>query len=73
MGELVTVGDAARSLGLSTGVLLKLTRLGRLPAPRAQSGYRSFCRTGVERWVAERPRSRAADAAGERNEWRIDR
>ncbi|HVE84989.1 MAG TPA: helix-turn-helix domain-containing protein [Myxococcales bacterium] len=66
MDELLTVGDAARVLGLSTDMVRKLARLGRLPALRARNGYHLFHRSDVERLAEERARERASP--GERGE-----
>jgi excisionase family DNA binding protein len=54
--DLMTTGDAARMLGLSTDMVRLLERDGRLPAQRTINGFRLFRRGDVEKLVAERAR-----------------
>ena len=56
--DLMTTGDAARLLGLSTDMVRLLEREGRLPAQRAINGFRLFRRGDVEKLVAERAHRR---------------
>jgi excisionase family DNA binding protein len=59
--DLMTTGEAARVLGLSTDMVRWLEREGRLPAQRTTNGLRLFRRADVEKLVAERARGNAND------------
>ena len=52
--QLLTTGDAARRLGVSTEFVRKLVRSGRLPEHRTQGGQHIFSADDVEALVAER-------------------
>ena len=57
--ELLTVGDAARILELSTDMVRVLHRKGLLPAFRTPGGYRLFRRSDVEK-LAQKRKARAS-------------
>ncbi len=58
--DLMTTGEAARVLGLSTDMVRLLERDGRLPSRRTTNGLRLFRRGEVEKLAAERARAAAS-------------
>jgi excisionase family DNA binding protein len=59
--NLMTMGEAARVLGLSPDMVRLLERDGRLPAQRTTNGFRLFRRGDVEKLAAERARDARND------------
>lgn len=58
MKQFVTVGGAARRLGVSPDTVRVLARRGVLPALRTESGVRFFDLADVERLARERQHTR---------------
>lgn len=58
LDQLLTIGGAARILGLSTQRVRQLERSNLLPALRTETGVRLFERKVVERFRQERERNR---------------
>ena len=56
--EFLTVGDAARVVGLSPSRIRQLVDGGELPAARTRGGIRLISRSAVERLAAERLRAK---------------
>ncbi len=55
--EYMTVGVAARRLGVSEPTVRNWSRVGRLPALRTSFGYRLFRREDVDRLAREREKA----------------
>ncbi len=63
-GDLMTAGDAAKVLGLSTAMVAKMARLARLPAAaRTVGGFRLFWSKDVRALEAQRAKARASAAS----------
>jgi excisionase family DNA binding protein len=52
--EILTVSEAARSVGVAASTIILWERNGKLPAQRTETGLRIFLRADVERLVAQR-------------------
>ena len=52
--EILTVAEAARTLGCAAETVRELDRRGELPAMRTPGGWRVFLKADVERVAAER-------------------
>jgi len=60
MEQLLTTGDAARRLGVSTEFIRKLVRAGRLPEVRTKGGQHIFSASDVEGLAVERSNKQRA-------------
>jgi excisionase family DNA binding protein len=54
LGIILTTGDAAKELQVSSDFVRKLAREGRLPALMTRSGQRLFCLDDIEALVRQR-------------------
>ncbi len=60
MDQIVSVGEAARILGLCEDTVRRLADDGRLPVTRTSNGFRIFERRAVEQLAERRAQERAA-------------
>ena len=59
-GDLLSNGDAAKQLGLSTSMVNKLAVAGRLKAIRTRGGFKLFLASDIEALAAARSKTKKA-------------
>ena len=52
--SIMSLGEAARAIGVSAESLRRWTKEGKIPSLRSPGGWRYFLREDIEKWIQER-------------------